>query len=140
MLCLHYTYSVCLQIRHDYHIRTPFQNPRIQAVITPRFSPSCSPELMKGLADLAQEFDLPIQSHICEQQDEVEYTRSLFPDHRDCTSIFETHGLISDKVCVCVCVCVHTCMLVCVCACIHVCTWMGGVGIHNTYGWMYIHL
>ena len=104
------------------------QNPRVQAVITPRFSPTCTPELLKGLGDLAQEFDLPIQSHICEQQDEVTYTLGLFPDHSDCSSIFETHGLISDKVCVykCGCVCVCVCVCVCMCVCLHVCAWMSG--------------
>ncbi len=45
-----------------------------------------------------------IQSHICEQKPEVEFTLKLFPDHEHCASIFEKSGLLTDKVCVCVCV------------------------------------
>ncbi len=78
---------------------TPYtQNPLVQAVITPRFSPSCSPELLQGLGDLAREHDLPIQSHVCEQLPEVKYTLSLFLGFQDCSSIFEKHGLLTDKV------------------------------------------
>ncbi|XP_064388446.1 guanine deaminase-like [Halichondria panicea] len=72
-------------------------NPLVQAVITPRFSPSCSPELLQGLGDLAREHDLPIQSHVCEQLPEVKYTLSLFLGFQDCSSIFEKHGLLTDK-------------------------------------------
>ena len=43
-----------------------------------------------------------IQSHICEQKDEVEYTLGLFPDHEHCASIFDKNDLLSEKVCVCV--------------------------------------
>lgn len=39
-----------------------------------------------------------IQSHICEQRPEVEYTLKLFPDHEHCASIFEKSGLLTDKV------------------------------------------
>ena len=43
-----------------------------------------------------------IQSHICEQKDEVEYTLGLFPDHENCASIFDKNDLLTEKVCVCV--------------------------------------
>ena len=48
-----------------------------------------------------------VQSHICEQKAEVEYTLSLFPDHEHCADIFDKNGLLTGKVCVCMYV--HVC-------------------------------
>ena len=81
---------------------SPSQNPLIQPIITPRFAPSCSPELLKELGELAQETGVRIQSHICEQKPEVEYTLQLFPGHEHCASIFEKSGLLTEKVCLCI--------------------------------------
>ena len=47
------------------------QDEKIHAVITPRFVPTCTPELLQGLGKLAAEHDTPIQSHISESFDEV---------------------------------------------------------------------
>ncbi len=55
-----------------------FRNTR--AILTPRFVPSCTGELMKGLAELAQTYDLPSQSHLSENLSEIEYVRQLEPD------------------------------------------------------------
>lgn len=46
---------------------------KIHAVVTPRFVPTCTPELLQGLGQLAAHFDTPIQSHISESFDEVLY-------------------------------------------------------------------
>ena len=42
--------------------------PLVKPIITPRFAPSCSPELMQGLGKLAKEQSLLIQSHISENK------------------------------------------------------------------------
>ena len=78
------------------------QNPLVQPIITPRFAPTCSPQLLKGLGQLACETGVNIQSHICEQKDEVEYTLGLFPEHEHCASIFDKNDLLTKKVRVCV--------------------------------------
>eukprot|EP00475_Leptophrys_vorax_P040554 TRINITY_DN7537_c0_g1_i1.p1 TRINITY_DN7537_c0_g1~~TRINITY_DN7537_c0_g1_i1.p1 ORF type:complete len:270 (-),score=72.46 TRINITY_DN7537_c0_g1_i1:728-1537(-) len=46
----------------------------VQPVITPRFVPSCSLELLRGLGKLAQEYQCFVQSHISESHDVVDYT------------------------------------------------------------------
>lgn len=74
------------------------QNPLVQPIITPRFAPTCSTTLLRGLGAMAKEMDVHIQSHICEQNDEVDYTLKLFPDHEHCAAIFEKTGLLTDKV------------------------------------------
>lgn len=37
-------------------------------ILTPRFAPVCSPELMTGLGDLQQKYALPLQSHLSENR------------------------------------------------------------------------
>ncbi|MCR4589851.1 MAG: amidohydrolase family protein [Lachnospiraceae bacterium] len=55
-----------------------FSNTR--PIITPRFTVSCTRELMKGLADLAEKYDLPYQSHLSENLSEIELVKKLEPD------------------------------------------------------------
>ena len=41
-------------------------------IITPRFTPSCSRPLMEELGRIAEKLDLSVQSHLSENQDEIE--------------------------------------------------------------------
>ena len=47
------------------------EDDRIQAVVTPRFVPTCSPKLLQGLGALAAKYNVPVQSHISESFDQV---------------------------------------------------------------------
>jgi guanine deaminase len=76
--------------------------PLVLPVITPRFIPTCSPELLQGLADIALEHNCHITSHISESIDEVEFSRQLdIENHgtagRSDAEIFLSHGLLTDK-------------------------------------------
>ena len=44
----------------------------VQPVITPRFIPTCTPELLEGLGALARKYDCHIQSHLSESHDEMQ--------------------------------------------------------------------
>ena len=48
----------------------------IEPVLTPRFVPTCTNELLKGLADLSEQQGLKIQSHLAESKDQVEWVRA----------------------------------------------------------------
>ncbi|MDR2908537.1 MAG: amidohydrolase family protein, partial [Oscillospiraceae bacterium] len=48
-------------------------------ILTPRFIPTCSDELMRGLGDIARELGLPLQSHLSENRSEVEWVAELCP-------------------------------------------------------------
>ncbi|KAF9994725.1 hypothetical protein BGZ80_003647 [Entomortierella chlamydospora] len=72
-------------------------NPLITPIITPRFAISCTSELLAELGKLAQEYDLPIQSHLCENLNEIGFTMSLFPDSANYTSVYADHGLLNDR-------------------------------------------
>ncbi|ORX96401.1 guanine deaminase-like protein [Basidiobolus meristosporus CBS 931.73] len=72
-------------------------NPRVYPVLTPRFVPSCSGELMRQLGDLARKYDIPIQSHLCENKGEIEWVKHLHPELPSYTAVYDHYGLLTDK-------------------------------------------
>ena len=50
----------------------------VQPVITPRFLPSCTDELLRGLGDLAAKYGCHVQSHCSESKWVVGYARDRF--------------------------------------------------------------
>ena len=64
-------------------------------ILTPRFIPSCSDDLMKGLGKLSVERNLRIQSHLSENQSEVAWVKELVPDstsYANAYEMFDTMG------------------------------------------------
>ena len=53
---------------------------RTGPIVTPRFVPSCTDALMEKLGKIRREYDLPVQSHLSENPDEVAFVRELTPD------------------------------------------------------------
>ena len=53
---------------------------RTRPIVTPRFVPSCSDELMAALGRLRAEYGLPVQSHLSENPREVDFVRELAPE------------------------------------------------------------
>lgn len=54
-----------------------YQNTR--PILTPRFTPSCTDELMEDLKKLQLRYGLPLQSHLSENQGEIAWVRQLCP-------------------------------------------------------------
>lgn len=69
----------------------------IKPVITPRFTPSCTNELMEALGKIAQERDLPIQSHLSENTGEIAWVRELHPDCSRYWETYQKYNLWNDK-------------------------------------------
>ncbi len=68
---------------------------RISYAITPRFSPTSTPEQLEAMGALwAEHPDCKMQTHLSEQTDEIEWVRSLFPDARDYLDTYEQFGLL----------------------------------------------
>ena len=63
-------------------------------ILTPRFVPSTSAKLMDGLGRLGEKYDLPIQSHLSENQSEVAWVAQLHPDIPTYTQVYEHFGLL----------------------------------------------
>ncbi|MBR5871106.1 MAG: amidohydrolase family protein [Clostridia bacterium] len=52
----------------------------VQPMLTPRYTPSCTDELMAALGRIAKERGLPVQTHLSEGLDEIEWVKQLKPD------------------------------------------------------------
>ncbi|OUN80343.1 guanine deaminase [Flavonifractor sp. An52] len=63
-------------------------------ILTPRFVPSTTARLMDGLGRLGEKYDLPIQSHLSENQSEVAWVAQLHPDIPTYTQVYEHFGLL----------------------------------------------
>lgn len=68
---------------------------RASYVITPRFSPTSTPEQLSALGALwAEHPDCLMQTHLSEQIDEITWVRGLYPQARDYLDTYEAHGLL----------------------------------------------
>ncbi len=68
---------------------------RLSYAITPRFSPTSTPEQLEALGALWAEYPhCLMQTHLSEQTDEIEWVRSLFPSARDYLDTYEQFGLL----------------------------------------------
>ena len=67
----------------------------VRPILTPRFTPSCSDELMAWLGKLAAEKNLYVQSHLSESFGEIDLVRQLHPDC-DYWQTYEKFGLWKD--------------------------------------------
>ncbi|KAF2075595.1 hypothetical protein CYY_003100 [Polysphondylium violaceum] len=72
-------------------------NPLVQPIVTPRFAPSCTDELMTQLGQLAQEKNTMIQSHLSENLDEVAWVKSLYPTLPSYTHVYKHFNLLNNK-------------------------------------------
>jgi guanine deaminase len=71
---------------------------RAEYVITPRFSPTSTPEQLEGLGALwADHPDCLMQTHLSEQTDEIAWVKSLYPRARDYLDTYEAHGLLGAR-------------------------------------------
>lgn len=69
----------------------------VTPIITPRFAISCDMEFMKKLAKLAKDYNLPIQSHISENLEEIKFTLELFPGHKNYAEVYNSAGLLTNR-------------------------------------------
>lgn len=72
---------------------------RCLPILTPRFIPSCSDPLMKGLADLQKNTGLPVQSHLSENLSEIEWVQELCPDSRFYGDAYYNYHLFGGETC-----------------------------------------
>lgn len=70
---------------------------RIKPIVTPRFIPSCTDELLELLGQLAHEKDLAVQSHLNENKKEVEWVKELVPDSKHYLDAYTIRGLIRNS-------------------------------------------
>ncbi|NTV78882.1 MAG: amidohydrolase family protein, partial [Clostridiales bacterium] len=65
-------------------------------IITPRFLPSCSDDLMIRLSELSRKYHLPIQSHLSENLEEVKWVQKLLPNSKNYSSAYDEFGMFGE--------------------------------------------
>lgn len=77
-------------------------------ILTPRFIPSCSDELIIALAGLQKETKLPAQSHLSENESEIAWVRKLSPHADFYGDAYDRLGLFGSNGTVIMAHCVHS--------------------------------
>ena len=67
--------------------------PLVRPIITPRFVPSCTPELLKACGELAKKYKLPVQSHLSENTSEIAWVAELEPESKSYGDAYNRYGL-----------------------------------------------
>lgn len=71
---------------------------RLKYAITPRFAPTSTPAQLQALGDLvAQHDDVFVQTHLSENQAEIAWVQSLYPDAKDYLNVYEHYGLVTNR-------------------------------------------
>ncbi len=70
---------------------------RLQFCVTPRFALSCTPALLRGAGALAARYQLPMQTHLAENCDEITATAAAFPGSVDYLGVYEDHGICGPR-------------------------------------------
>ena len=65
----------------------------VRPIITPRFVPSCTPELLQACGELAKKYQLPVQSHLSENTSEIAWVAELEPDSETYGDAYDRYGL-----------------------------------------------
>ena len=68
-------------------------NALVRPIITPRFVPSCTPELLKACGQLAQKYQLPVQSHLSENTSEIAWVAELEKESTSYGDAYNRYGL-----------------------------------------------
>ena len=69
----------------------------VKPIITPRFVPTCSPELMNGIARLARKYNVPVQSHLSENTGEIAWVKELHPECQSYAGVYHKFGLFGQQ-------------------------------------------
>ena len=69
----------------------------IKPILTPRFVPSCTDELMEKLSIIRKKWRLPVQSHLSENMGEVEFVKELAPWSKFYGDAYDRFGLFGGE-------------------------------------------
>ena len=78
-------------------------------ILTPRFIPSCSDELMNELHEIQLTYDVPVQSHLSENPGEIDWVKQLCPDSKFYGDAYEKWGLFGGRAKTVMAHCVYSC-------------------------------
>ena len=65
----------------------------VRPIVTPRFVPSCTPEMLEACGVLANKYQLPVQSHLSENLSEIALVKELEPESTCYGDVYNRYGL-----------------------------------------------
>ncbi len=68
-------------------------------ILTPRFIPSCSDEVLDKLKEIQVKYHLPVQSHLSENISEIKWVKELCPKAKNYGEAYDLHGLFGGEDC-----------------------------------------
>ena len=68
-------------------------SPLVLPIITPRFVPSCTSEMLQACGDLAAKYQLPVQSHLSENMAEIQWVHTLERESTSYGDAYNRYGL-----------------------------------------------
>ncbi|QNL43501.1 amidohydrolase family protein [Oscillibacter hominis] len=74
------------------------RHPYVKPMVTPRYTPSCTDACMEGLQKLVEEFNVPVQSHLSEGLDEIEWVKELKPEIEFYGQAYDMYGMLGGGV------------------------------------------
>lgn len=69
----------------------------VAPIVTPRFAPSCTSELLTWLGEYKLKNNLHCQTHISENKNEIKWVKGLFPISNSYTDIYNDHNLLDER-------------------------------------------
>ena len=81
----------------DWILETSGKYQNVEPIITPRFIPTCTDELMEKLGEIQRKTKVPMQSHLSENLDEVAWVKELCPDAEFYGDAYDKHGLFGGE-------------------------------------------
>ena len=65
----------------------------IKPILTPRFIPSCTDNLMEEIKQINNIYNIPVQSHLSENKSEIEWVAELHPDTKNYAEAYDKYNL-----------------------------------------------
>ncbi len=69
----------------------------VKPIITPRFIPTSSENLLKGVSELSKKYNIPVQSHLSENLDEINWVKKLYPELSSYGAVYDQFGLFGQR-------------------------------------------
>ena len=66
----------------------------VRYIATPRFVPSTTEKMMVGIGKLCEKYNLPVQSHLSENRNEIAWVKELHPKINSYTEVYDYYGLL----------------------------------------------
>lgn len=83
-----------LEETEDLIVRTKEELNNVRYIATPRFVPSTTEKMMDGIGKLCEKYNLPVQSHLSENRNEIAWVKELHPSIDSYTEVYDYYGLL----------------------------------------------